>query len=91
MHRTKQQSSLRRPVLAVAVVATIALLLVLSVALATSAGHGFNHIDLALPVLYFLVLLTAFTGERLATQDLVVETKVFVSARRTRAPPAPLP
>lgn len=90
MHRAKQQSSLRQPLLVVAIVCMIALVLMLSFALASAAGHSFDHVSLALPVFFLLLLLTLSAGERLPTKSLAVLPKVSASPAPSRAPPAPL-
>lgn len=88
MGRVKQQSSLFRCILTVAVMSMIALLLVLSFAITTGVGHGFDQITLALPNFFVLLLLAAPIGDWLQVEDLFIKPTPRLSTSLTRAPPA---
>jgi hypothetical protein len=88
MGRVKQQSSLVRWILTVAVVSMIALLLVLSFAITAGVGHGFDQITLALPIFFVLLFLAAPIGDWLQVEDLSIQPTPLLSTSLTRAPPA---
>jgi hypothetical protein len=88
MPRAQQHSALRRSLLVFTVVSTIALLFLFSVTLASSAGNGFYHITLDLPVFFLLLVLTAFTGGWIPAEDAIFHPKPAAHASPTRAPPA---
>ena len=88
MRRAKQHSSLRHSLLVFAVVSTIALLLLFSVTLASSAGDGFYHIALDLPVFFLLLVLTVFIGGWIQAEDEFFQAKPAAPASLARAPPA---
>jgi hypothetical protein len=71
-----------------AVVSTVVLLLLFSVTLASSAGDGFYHIALDLPVFFLLLVLTACIGGWLQSEDAFFRPKPAAPASTTRAPPA---
>jgi hypothetical protein len=88
MHRAKQQSSLVRSIWTLAVISVIALLLVLSVAITSGVGHGFDQITLALPIFFVLLFLATSIGDWLQVEDFFTEHKPRLSTSLTRAPPA---
>jgi hypothetical protein len=90
MLRVQQHSALRRSLLVFAVAATIAFLLLFSIALASSAAVGFQHIALALPVFFFLLLLTVCVDGWIEVESNLVPTRAFSPAPPSRAPPASL-
>jgi hypothetical protein len=66
----------------------IALVLVLSTAITSGAGHGFDQIALALPIFFVLLFLATSIGNWLQLEDFFIEPKPRLSTFRTRAPPA---
>jgi hypothetical protein len=66
----------------------IALLLVLSMAIASGAGHGFDQISLALPIFFVFFFLARSIDDWLPVEDLLTDPKPRVSTSLTRAPPA---
>jgi hypothetical protein len=88
MHRAKQQSSLVRSIWTLAVISVIALLLVLSVAITSGVGHGFDQITLALPIFFVLLFLATSIGDWLQTEDSPLTPKPRLSTSPTRGPPA---
>jgi hypothetical protein len=88
MPRSQQHSALRRSLLLFAIVSTIVFLLLFSVTLASSAGDGFYHITLDLPVFFLLLVLTACIGGWIQTEDACLRPKPAAPAPPTRAPPA---
>jgi hypothetical protein len=88
MRRAKDQSSLVRSVLTAAVISMIALLLVLSIAITSSVGHGFDQITLALPIFFVLLFLATSIGDWFQIEDFLIEAKPRLSSCQTRAPPA---
>ncbi len=87
MPRAQQRSAPRHYLLMFAVASTIALLLLFSITLASSAGDGFHHIALTLPVLFLLLVLTACVGGWLQPEDVFPRPKPAAPACPTRAPP----
>lgn len=87
MLREQQRSALRHYLLVFAVVSTIGLLLLFSITLASSAGDGFYHIALNLPVLFLLLVLTTSVGGWLQPGDVFPQPKPVAPASPTRAPP----
>ena len=90
MRKAKQSNSLHRSILVIGVVCTIALLLMLSLAFASAAGHSFDHIVLALPAFFFVLVVAASAHEWLRAEDPSFDSRVWASAAHTRAPPRPL-
>jgi uncharacterized Tic20 family protein len=88
MRRAKQQCSLARFTLAIVVMSIIALVLILSIAITSGAGHGFDQIALALPIFFVLLFLATSIGDWLLLEDFFIEPKPRLSASHTRAPPA---
>ena len=88
MRRAKQQFLPVRSIWALAVLSLIALLLVLSIAIASGAGHGFEQISLALPIFFVLLFLATLIGDWLQVEDFFTEPKPRFSTSLTRAPPA---
>jgi ABC-type polysaccharide/polyol phosphate export permease len=88
MRRTKQQFLPVRSIWAFAVLSLIALLLVLSIAIASGADHGFDQISLALPIFFVLLFLATSIGDWLQVEDFFTEPKPRFSTSLTRAPPA---
>jgi hypothetical protein len=88
MRRAKQQFLPFRSIGALAVLSLIALLLVLSVAIASGAGHGFEQISLALPIFFVLLFLATSIGDWLQVEDFFTEPKPRFPTSLTRAPPA---
>jgi hypothetical protein len=66
----------------------IALVLLLSTAITSGAGHGFDQIALALPIFFVLLFLATSIGNWLQLEDFFIEPKPRLSTFRTRAPPA---
>jgi hypothetical protein len=88
MPKAKQQSSLVRSIGTLAVISLIALVLLLSLAITTGAGHSFDQIALALPIFFVLLFLATSTGAWLQVEDFFAEPKPRLSTSPTRAPPA---
>jgi hypothetical protein len=88
MPRTQQHSALRRTLLVFAIASTIAFLLLFSVTLAASAGDGFCHITLDLPVFFLLLVLTACIGGWVEAENAFLRPKPAAPNPPTRAPPA---
>jgi hypothetical protein len=88
MRRAKQQLLPVRSIWAFAVLSLVALLLVLSIAIASGAGHGFDQISLALPIFFVLLFLATSIGDWLKVEDLFTQLKPRLSTSLTRAPPA---
>jgi hypothetical protein len=88
MRKAKQQRWLGRCTLAVVVAFTIALVLVLSIAITSGAGHDFHQFALASPVFFVFFFLATSLGDWLHFEDFFIETKPRFSASPTRAPPA---
>jgi hypothetical protein len=89
--RRAQQHRLGRSLLTVAIILMIATVVALSIAVTTSAGHGFDQIALALPVFFVFAFLVTSTGDGLRTDDVFFESKPRLSATPSRAPPTRLP
>jgi hypothetical protein len=70
------------------VASVIALVLALSVAITSGAGHSFDQIALALPIFFVLLFLAASIGDWLQVEDFFIEPKPRFSSSLTRAPPA---
>jgi hypothetical protein len=66
----------------------IALVLALSVASSSAAGHSFDQIALALPIFFVLLFLATTIGQWLQVPDFFIEPKAPLSTSPTRAPPA---
>jgi hypothetical protein len=66
----------------------IALVLILSIAITVSAGHDFDHVTLALPLLFVLLFLAIWVSDRLGIEDFFIAPKPLVSIALTRGPPA---
>jgi hypothetical protein len=88
MRRAKQQFLPVRSIWVLAALSLIALLLVLSLAIASDAGPGFDHILLALPIFFVLLFLATSIGDWLPVEDFFTEPKPRLSSSLTRAPPA---
>jgi hypothetical protein len=88
MRRAKLQCSLVRSILTVVVLSIIALVLVLSIAIASGAGHAFDQIALALPIFFVLLFLATSIGDWLRVEDFFVELAPRLSTSLSRAPPA---
>ena len=69
MRRAKQQFLPVRSIWTFVVLSMIALLLVLSIAIASGAGHGFDQISLALPIFFVLLFLATSIGDWLQVED----------------------
>jgi hypothetical protein len=70
------------------VASVIALVLALSIAITSGAGHSFDQIALALPIFFVLLFLAASIGDWLQVEDFFIEPKPRFSPSLTRAPPA---
>jgi hypothetical protein len=77
-----------RFVWAMVVISTIALVLMLSIAITLNPGHGFDQITLALPIFIIFLFLAVSTGGWLQIEDFFLELKPRLSASLTRGPPA---
>jgi choline-glycine betaine transporter len=88
MRRAKHESSLVRSIWTLVFLSVIALVLVLSLAIATGAGHSFDQIALALPIFFVLLFLATSIGDWLQVEDFITESKPRLSASLSRAPPA---
>ena len=88
MRRAKQQFLPVRSRWVFAGLSLIALLLVLSIVIASGAGHGFDQISLALPIFFVFLFLATSIGDWLPVEDLLAEAKPRLSTSLTRAPPA---
>jgi choline-glycine betaine transporter len=88
MRRAKQKSSLVRSIWTLAVISLIALVLALSLAITSGAGHDFGQIALALPIFFVLLFLATSIGDWLQVEDFFAEPKPRLSTSHTRAPPA---
>jgi hypothetical protein len=71
-----------------AVISMIALLLVLSIAISSGVGHGFDQITLALPIFFVFLFLATAIGDWLQVVDFSIEAKPRLSSSLSRAPPA---
>jgi hypothetical protein len=88
MRGANQQRLLGRSVLTIVVIGTIAFLLLLSVAIASGAGHSFDQIALALPTLFVILFLAPSIGGWLELEDFFIEPEPGLSTVCPRAPPA---
>jgi len=88
MRRANRQGLLGRSILAIVVISIIAFLLLLSVAITSAAGHGFDQIALALPVFFVVLLLATPVGDWLELEDFFIEPEPRLSTVCPRAPPA---
>ncbi len=70
------------------VASVIALVLALSIAITSGAGHSFDQIALALPIFFVFLFLAASIGDWLQAEDFSFEPKPRLSTSLTRAPPA---
>jgi hypothetical protein len=70
------------------VISIIAFLLLLSVAITSGAGHGFDQIALALPIFFVVLLLATSIGDWLELEDFFIEPESRLSLVCPRAPPA---
>jgi hypothetical protein len=66
----------------------IALVVALSIAITSGAGHSFDQIALALPIFFVLLFLATSIGDWLPAEDSAFEPKPRFSTSLTRAPPA---
>ena len=87
MHKANQRHRLLRSALTVAVIAVALLVLVLSVAVVSGAGHAVDRIALALPI-FFVLLFLASVEEWLPLKNLFIQAEPRLSLSPTRAPPA---
>jgi hypothetical protein len=88
MRGANRQGLLGRSVLTVMVISIIALLLLLSVAITSSAGHGFDQIALALPIFFVVLVFATSISNWLELEDFFIESEPPLSAVCPRAPPA---
>jgi hypothetical protein len=88
MSRAKRQCWMDRFVWAMVVISTIALVLMLSIAITLDRGHSFDQIALALPIFVILLFLAVSTGGWLQSEDFFLELEPRLSASLTRGPPA---
>jgi len=88
MRRANRQGLLGRSVLTIVVISLIAFLLLLSVAITSGAGHGFDQIALALPIFFVVLLFAKSIGDWLELEDFFIEPEPLLSAVCPRAPPA---
>jgi hypothetical protein len=88
MRRAKQQSPLLRFVWMLVVASVIVLVLALSIAITSGAGHSFDQIALALPIFFVLLFLATLIGDWLELEDFVFKPQARFSTSLTRAPPA---
>jgi hypothetical protein len=70
------------------VISIIASLLLLSVAITSGAGHGFDQIALALPIFFVVLVLARSISDWLELEDFFIESELPLSAVCPRAPPA---
>jgi hypothetical protein len=87
MPRT-EHSALRGCLLVFVIAATIAFLVLFSVTLTSSAGDGFFHITLDLPIFFLLLVLTAYIAGWIEAEDAFFQSKPAAPSPPTRAPPA---
>jgi preprotein translocase SecE subunit len=66
----------------------IALVLALSIAITSGAGHNFDQIALALPIFFVLLFLAASIGDWLQAEDSALKPQPRFSTALSRAPPA---
>ena len=68
------------------VITIIAFLLLLSVAITSGAGHGFDQIALALPIFFVVLVLATSISDWLELEDFFIESShyspLFAPARR---------
>jgi hypothetical protein len=88
MSRIRQRSLIGRFAWAMLVICAIALVLILSMAITVSAGHALDHLTLALPIFFVLLLLATSTGEWLASEDFFLAANPPLTTCFTRGPPA---
>lgn len=88
MRRASRLGLLGRSVLKVMVITIIAFLLLLSVAITSGAGHGFDQIALALPIFFVVLVLATSISDWLELEDFFIESEPLLSAVCPRAPPA---
>ena len=88
MSRENRQGLLGRSILTIVVLSIIAFLLLLSVAITSGAGHGFDQIALALPIFFVVLLLATPVGDWLELEDFLIEAEPQLSSVCPRAPPA---
>jgi hypothetical protein len=88
MRRENRQGLLGRSILTIVVISIIAFLLLLSVAITSGAGHGFDQIALALPIFFVVLLLATSVGDWLELEDFFIEPEPRLSTVCPRAPPA---
>jgi hypothetical protein len=88
MNRENRQGLLGRPILTIVVISIIAFLLLLSVAITSGAGHGFDRIALALPIFFVVLFLATSVGDWLELEDFFIEPEPRLSTVCPRAPPA---
>ena len=87
MNRAKQQSRFGQFAWAMVVMCTVAVVLMLSIATASSLGHAFDQVTLALPVYFVLFFLAVLIVGWLQLEDFFLEPKPRLSASLTRGPP----
>ena len=88
MSRKNRQGLLGRSILTIVVISIIAFLLLLSVAITSGTGHGFDQIALALPIFFVVLLLATPVGDWLELEDFFIEAEPRLSTVCPRAPPA---
>lgn len=87
MRKVNQRRWLSSSALAVVVLSIAALVVILSVAVTSGAGHGFEQIALALPI-FFVLLFLASIEDWLQLEDSLIQPEPRLSLSHTRAPPA---
>jgi hypothetical protein len=87
MRKVNQRRRLSSSALAVVVLSIAALVVILSVAVTSGAGHGFEQIALALPI-FFVLLFLASIEDWLQLEDSLLQPEPRLSLSHTRAPPA---
>jgi Kef-type K+ transport system membrane component KefB len=90
MFRAKQQSRFGQFAWAMVVMCTVAFVLMLSIATASSLGHAFDQVTLALPVYFVLLFLAVLIVGWLQLEGFFLEPKPRLSASLTRGPPVKL-
>jgi len=88
MRGANRQGLLGRSILTIVVISIIAFLLLLSVAITSGAGHGFDQIALALPIFFVVLLLATSIGDLLELEDFFIEPESRLFLVSPRAPPA---
>jgi hypothetical protein len=88
MRSAQRQLPVVRFISTLMVACVIVLVLALSIAITSGVGHGFDQIDLALPIFFVLLFLAVSVGDWLQVEALGIETQRQLSTSHTRAPPA---